>query len=103
MRWLENKGLELMEEVSFPPYRVDIYLPDYHAVIEYDGPQHTAKQDYKRDVFLVDEYKLTVFHVSAKDWSDKNDLWARITDFLVMCLFSKDGRWKEVEDRLPWL
>lgn len=64
MEWLEKRGQEVMEEVPFPPYQVDIYLPRLHAAVEADGPMHSGPKDRNRDQVLWDEYKLNMAHVS---------------------------------------
>lgn len=103
IKLLESKGLELMEEVDFPPFKVDVYLPDYHVAIECDGPQHTKKKDIKRDRELGDKYQLLVFHVTTSMLAKTEATWAAIQNFLSIAIFSKDERWNEVENRLPWL
>ena len=105
IKWLENNGVELLEEVDFPPYRVDVYLPDYHAVIEVDGPHHTEKKDSKRDKELGDKYQLFVCHVTKQmfKFSNEKATLAMIQSFLNLAALSRDKRLSEVEDRFPWL
>ena len=75
IKQLEKWGLGVMEEVDFPPFRADCYLPDYHCVVEVDGPQHSEKADNKRDKELCDVYGLYVFHISSKNVNKKHK-WA---------------------------
>ena len=62
---LQSLGYWVEAEVLFPPKTVDIYLPEYHAAVEIDGPQHSLHADQKRDDFLMSKYALPVFHVGA--------------------------------------
>lgn len=43
------------EHREFPPYQLDIYLPEWHLCIEVDGPYHTPKADQKRDAALLEQ------------------------------------------------
>ena len=52
LKILEKCGFELLEEVDFPPGRVDCYCPAYHIAFEADGPQHSTKHDRERDEYL---------------------------------------------------
>ena len=61
---LERVGLGLQVEVEFPPYRVDIYLPDYHLVVEVDGPVgHSGRENDRRDKALWRAYGLRTLRV----------------------------------------
>ncbi|KKM33142.1 hypothetical protein LCGC14_1565530, partial [marine sediment metagenome] len=42
IRELERHGLGLLEEVEFPPYRADIYLPAYHVLSRSMAPSITC-------------------------------------------------------------
>ena len=65
IHWLQRHGVELIEEVTFPPFTVDCYVPRFHVVIEVDGPQHRASRDKKRDLYLGEAYNLLVGHIPA--------------------------------------
>ena len=52
---IERLGISVRDEIPFPPYIVDIYLDEYHACIEVDGPHHNEKKDDIRDKKLWDE------------------------------------------------
>lgn len=62
--WLNERYISYMSEEPFPPYRVDIYLPEWRLAIEVDGPYHSAKHDEKRDAFLQERYGLLVLRLS---------------------------------------
>ena len=100
---LERRGLGIMVEVEFPPYRADIYLPDYHAVVEVDGPRHSERADRKRDRELNRAYGLYTFHVRAEN-ANKPDKWMPwLTAFLVSIRGSKDERYEKCRMKTPWL
>lgn len=100
---LERHGMNLMEEVEFPPYRADIYLPAYHVIIEVDGAQHSFAADRKRDRELNADYSLYVFHVAADD-AKKPDNWLEaLSAFLDYVQPTKDERWAACEMKTPWL
>ena len=100
---LERHGMGLMEEVEFPPYRADIYLPAYHALVEVDGAQHSERADRKRDRELNAEYSLYVYHVAADD-AEIPDRWLEpLAAFLDYVQSTRDERWEACEMKTPWL
>lgn len=64
-------GFDVDDEVEFPPYTVDIYVPELHVAVEYDGPMHDGygqkKKDRIRDQYLIEEYGLPVLRINHKD------------------------------------
>ncbi len=56
-------NINFNSEEPFHPYRVDLYLPEWHFVIEVDGPQHSPKKDLIRDQTLEIAYGLRVLHI----------------------------------------
>ena len=108
IKQLERWGLGVMEEVDFPPFRADCYLPDYHCVVEVDGPQHSEKADNKRDRELCDVYGLFVFHISSKDVNKLSELnwnmWKeKLRLFLIRAKIDKNERWESCKMKTPWL
>ena len=103
VRELERRGLGLMEEVEFPPYRVDCYLPSHHVAIEVDGAQHNARADRKRDRELNAEYSLYIFHVAAADAKIPDRWLQHLSAFLDYVQPTKDERWAACEMKTPWL
>ena len=103
VKLIEIIGVELIEEVDFPPYRVDCYLPDYHIAVEIDGPQHTKPADLKRDLFLMREYKLPVLHITEPEL--KNKIYFRETLLYFIEDWNKtvEERWEFCKMRTPWL
>ena len=98
IKLLEARGLCLQEEIDFPPFRVDIYLPDYHACIEVDGPHHGTRADNIRDETLLREYSLPTLRIRSGDI----DL-AALKEFLELTEATFEERWEHCEMRTPWL
>ena len=64
---LEALDLDVGEEVGFPPYTVDMYLPSLHVAFEADGPRHQGKMDERRDLRLMANYALPVYRFNTED------------------------------------
>ncbi len=103
IRELERHGMGLLEEVEFPPYRADIYLPAYHVLVEVDGAQHNMRADRKRDRELNAEYSLYVFHVAAADAKAPTKWLESLSLFLDYVQPTRDERWAACEMKTPWL
>ena len=103
--WLEASGFGLQDEVDLPPYRVDIYLPDFHAAVEADGPTHGRTMDGRRDAYLKATYFLPVFHVPLARWRRPNHdgLGPELAHFLHRTHITRNERWLKAKDRLPWI
>ena len=63
---MTSLGLTVEEETSFPPYSVDVYLPELHVALEADGPTHQMSKDEKRDLQLLAEYALPVYRLTGE-------------------------------------
>lgn len=99
---LEKMGVGLMEEVDFPPYRIDLYLPDYHVAVEIDGPMHSKRQDLKRDMNLSLEYWLPTFRIAHNQTHPR--YWSiSLKVFLESSLQTRNERWEKAEMKVPWL
>ena len=59
--WIREAGFGTTLEEDFPPYVVDVYIPDLHLGIELDGPHHFRKRDAIRDENLLSEYSLEIW------------------------------------------
>lgn len=106
VRWLEALGLEVMEEVPFPPYRVDVYLPAYHVAVEADGPAHAGGRDARRDAELARVYGLPVYHIMERDVrtaTDRRRTRGELEAFLRLHRATAAERWERCRDRTPWL
>ena len=100
---LEKWGLGVMEEIDFPPFRADIYLPDFHAVVEVDGPRHAESADRRRDRELGRAYGLYVFHVAAEDARSPAKWRQGLVSFLKYAMKNKQDRWEQHEMGMPWI
>lgn len=66
-KWLTEEGIGFISECGdYPPYRLDVYLPDVHGVIELDGPGHLRRRDQKRDDVLSTKYGLVTLRFDTK-------------------------------------
>lgn len=79
---LDQIGLNYESERSFPPYTVDIYLPEWHIGVEIDGPQHSAKKDRKRDDYLLENYGLYLLRLKVKDGIDRDRVESQVLSFI---------------------
>ena len=102
LRVLEQRGLEVWWETEFPPYRVDLYLPRYHAAIEVDGPHHVKEKDDERDGELLEYYRLPVYHIPSRDAVYPDRWWVFVATFLNDARPSRAHRWASCEDEVPW-
>ena len=100
---LEKNGLGVMEEIEFPPYRVDVYLPKYHAAVEVDGPMHSERADRRRDRELYAAYSLHVFHVDATDARSPKRWMDILKVFMLRVGQTRDERYEKAAMRAPWL
>ena len=46
---LSRRGILYMEEYTIGRFSVDIYLPEYHRLVEIDGPLHFRRADRWRE------------------------------------------------------
>ena len=103
IKQLENWGIQLMEEVDFPPYRADCYLPDIHVVIEVDGPHHSKKADEKRDAEFLKCFFLPTFRIKTKDATHSERWKSELFAFLNKHAWTATERWEKCSPRTPWL
>jgi len=69
---ISDLGYVTVAEKPAGVYALDIYLPELHCVVEYDGPGHWARHDFKRDSWLVGEYQLHILRIVAADMEDEH-------------------------------
>ena len=70
--WIKEAGFGSMLEEDFPPYVVDIYIPDLQLGIELDGPiGHFKKRDRERDEYLFSEYDIVIWRYQNKEVKSK--------------------------------
>lgn len=103
VRFLIGRGIGLMFEVPMPPYTADVYLTDYHAVLEIDGPQHSKKADNRRDAAIYDRYGALTFRIKASEARQPHK-WAKaLYEFLDKTAETVDSRWELNKLKLPCL
>lgn len=81
---LDKMDISYESEQEFPPYAVDIYLPEWHVAIEVDGPFHTKSKDLVRDKYLEKFYKLPVRRLNSTRWQQKGKIKQLITQFIEL-------------------
>ena len=99
---LERAGLGLQVEVEFPPYRVDIYLPDHHLAVEVDGPVgHSNRENDRRDTALWQAYGLKTLRVRHD--VKKEQLLAEVRLTIKEWGHDAAARRERAEMAAPWL
>lgn len=89
---LDKIGISYISEHPFPPYTVDIYLPEWRIACEIDGPLHSKAKDKVRDNYLEAWYLLPVLRISAKVWQNSNKIEKQILAFIEQYAESSDDR-----------
>jgi len=102
-RLLQNWGLELMDEVPFPPFQVDIYVPQAHVAIEADGPQHNRRADERRDEKLFELYDLPVIHVTDEAIAEQASLRYALLAHIGIYMQTAEQRLTRCKAKLPWI
>ncbi len=83
--WVRDTGIGANSQEDFPPYVVDVYIPDLDLAIEIDGPFHLSKRDKKRDNILlaqgIDTWRIPLkkVKVSYKEEFLK-EFWERVNE-----------------------
>lgn len=89
---LDKMGISYISEYSFPPYTVDVYLPEWRLGCEIDGPLHSKAKDKVRDSYLAAWYFLPVLRISAKIWQSSKKIEEQIIAFIEEQAESADDR-----------
>ena len=80
---LDDFGLRYEQQYDFPPYTVDIYIPEINMVIEADGKYgHLQKRDSKRDVYITSTHNVKLL-LHIKDTTKekiKEILWQELNN-----------------------
>lgn len=79
---LDEIGISYFSEHSLWPYKVDIYIPEWHLAIEVDGPFHSQSKDKIRDNFLYVMYGLIILRLNMKIWHSKRSIKDRVIAFI---------------------
>ena len=106
VRRVELAGYTVQEELDYPPYRVDVYVPQFHVALEADGPLHrgraTMRKDVERDDFLRRRYQLPVIRFTEEEI--KSDFFRASLDQQLYAFASdSDERRRQAEIECPWL
>lgn len=86
----------MSEHAEFPPYALDIYLPEVHAAIEVDGPTHSKAKDKKRDGNLLASYGVPVLHLPVEEFSPQH------LEITILSFIKHSGK-SAGERKLAWL
>lgn len=89
---LDKMGISYISEYPFPPYTVDVYLPEWRCAVEIDGPLHSKNKDKVRDNYLEAWYLLPVLRIDAKRWHSSKKIEEQITTFIEEYAESSDDR-----------
>lgn len=81
-RILDSIGVAYMSEQPFPPYKVDILLPEVWAAIEVDGPFHSDKKDKARDEYLLVMFGVNILRLKMKRWMPSGKIKQHIIEFI---------------------
>lgn len=89
---LDEMGLSFLSEESFPPYTVDVLLPEFWVALEIDGPFHSRNKDKIRDRFILEYFYLPIMRINANVWLKKDFIKKHITEFIEDWADSSDER-----------
>ena len=89
---LDSMGISYLSEQSFPPYTVDIYLPEWRLAIEVDGPLHSKPKDKVRDNYLNAWHQVPVLRLDAKRWHKSKNIEEQIIACIELHAESTDDR-----------
>lgn len=90
---LDGLSLSYMSEFpEFPPYILDIYLPEWHLGIEVDGPYHLKKHDKVRDQYLLERFGVIILRLKMKIYRRDVNIGEEITDFIDTWAGSENDR-----------
>jgi len=103
VRRLERINIPCMVEVDFPPYKIDIYIPDAHIGVEVDGPHHSEKKDKKRDKYLMDTYNLPIIRLTMGQAKKAHSVKEIVQEKHDRWIWSAKDRFEEKKEAMPWL
>lgn len=79
---LDGMDINYSSEEGFPPYTLDIYLPEWHLAIEVDGPAHSVKKDEVRDRWFLEFHGIPTLRLDATLWFRTATIEAKIIAFI---------------------
>lgn len=80
------------ECTDFPPYQLDIYLPEWHACVEVDGPYHFSKKDEERDRVMLEQYQVLTLRIPTKTGLRRAEVTKLLTDFIELAATTAEQR-----------
>ncbi len=98
---LDDMGISYMSEEPFPPYKIDILLPEFWVAIEVDGPFHSKNKDRIRDQFILEYFYLPIMRINAKKWLQREWLKKEITEFIEEWAETSEERKQECRKHRP--
>src|SRR5688572_7405493 len=96
---LDEMGLSYLSEEPFPPYVVDILLPEFWVAIEVDGPFHSKTKDKIRDAWILEYFNIPIMRINSKIWQQKDFIKKQIIEFLEDWADSSELRKQEAHAR----
>lgn len=106
-RWMERvlseNGISFISEsTEFPPYELDLYLPEWHLCVEVDGPFHGPKRDRKRDEYLSERYALPTLRIKTTVWRWKDEALSSVIKFIeehAESTYERKTKWRDPRPR----
>lgn len=105
VEWLlDFHGISYLSECElFPPYQLDLYLPEWHLDVEVDGLGHTPKHDGARDEALL-RLGVVTLRLDVRKGVKPAVIWPEIKEFIETHAKTTDARkaqWRENRDLPP--
>jgi len=77
---VNDLGFQTVLEYEVGSYSLDLFIPEMHVGIEFDGPFHWKKRDAKRDAIIFEMEGISILRIS--DIKDKA-LKSKIETFIL--------------------
>jgi len=71
---ISDLGYVTVAEQPAGVYSLDIYLPELHCAVEYDGPSHWTTRDIRRDDWLWETFGIHTLRIDAEMMADEGAL-----------------------------
>lgn len=66
LKRLDELQISYIAEYPLGQYSLDIYLPEWHAAIEVDGPFHSPRRDALRDQRLFERFGVKTYRIDTR-------------------------------------
>lgn len=98
---LTEMRISYMSECEeFAPFRLDLYLPEWHMAIEIDGPSHTQSRDQFRDQRMFERYSVKTYRMRSDKLVKRADIEAFIKRSIEDASLDSDERRKAYMEHL---